>query len=286
VLFALAVASILMLALGAAVQGAFQTWGVARERNEVARQARFAMDRMVASVRGASLQMLPLAENPSTAYSESVRDVLAVSLGSTLDRDGDGFADADNDRDGRVDEDFDRDSANDGQPGIPGVDDDGDGVADEGAAEDDDEDGTANEDPINGLDDDGDGAIDEDPARDANADGQPGVAGFDDDGDGSTDEGSLDDDDEDGLTEEDWLDPIVYFLNGTGLIGRMPDLNPADGLDFTESVIAEGVTQFRAERIARSPSARAVLVDLTLELAGTQGETVSLNARVRVGGNP
>jgi hypothetical protein len=218
--------------------------------------------------------------------------VLAVALDPGLDRNLDGIADADNDGDGRSDEDSADDLTDDAANGIVGIDDDGDGAVDEGGTgpsgsyTDDDEDGSFDEDPVNGVDDDGDGSVDEDPPGDRNGDGAPGVAGVDDDADGSTDEGASSDDDEGGWNNEDGLEPVVFFLNGTTLVERLPNLDPADGLDFTERPIAENVSAFQAERLAPGPNDRAVLVELTLQLAAASGETVDLTTRVRVGGGP
>jgi hypothetical protein len=119
---------------------------------------------------------------------------------------------------------------------------------------------------------------------DANGDGFPGIATVDDDGDGAVDEGHLQDDDEDGTSNEDSIDPVVYFLRGTTLVERLPNLDPADGLDFSERPIAENVSDFRIERLAPGANDRAVLVELTLEFATASGETVDVTTRVRVGG--
>ena len=287
VLLAVAVAGLLMAALGGLVSQALQARAVVSTKNDLLQQAEFAMERMVSAVRGTTRLLLPLAENPGTAWSESARDpgVLAVTLGPTIDRDHDGFADADNDGDGRLDEDPGNDLTSDYAAGIVGVDDDGDGQVDEGNVEDDDEDGSIDEDPVDGIDNDGDGSVDEDPSKDIENDGAPGVIGVDDDGDGSIDEGGTpnkDDDDEDGAKEEDWLDSAVYFLSGTDLLERMPNLNPADGTDYAERPIAQNVSRFRVERV---PGARAVLVDITLEVTDpASGEAMSLHTRVRVGG--
>ena len=111
----------------------------------------------------------------------------------------------------------------------------------------------------------------------------------DDDGDGQVDEGNSADDDEDGIVDEDWLDAVVFYMQGGTLVERHPV--PWDetangfisGRDFIESVIAENVTRFRVERPVAS-SAGQQLVDLTLELTGPTGSVVSLTSRVRVGG--
>jgi type II secretory pathway pseudopilin PulG len=284
-LLALAIGALLVAGLAGVVEQSLAAWDATRERNDLTQQARFAMERMAAAVSASPTLLLPLAENPATPQSESLRDLLATGLDPTLDRDADGVADADNDADGLVNEDAGADT-NRAAPGIIGIDDDNDGAADEGLGDDDDEDGAVNEDPVDGLDNDGDGAIDEDPNADAQGDGAPGIAGFDDDGDGFTDEGNNPDDDEDGSNNEDWIDPVVYFLSGTTLMERLPDLNPADGTDYTERPIAENVSQLRVERLATGPNDRAVLVDLTLALTAPSGESVTLHTRVRVGGAP
>ena len=116
-LVVLVAGSLLLAGLGGVVGQSLRTWSVVSERKDLTQQARFAMHRMVTAANGTSRLLLPLPENPATGYSESVRDVLAVTLAPDLDRDRDGFADADNDRDGIVDEDFDNDNTNDGAPG-------------------------------------------------------------------------------------------------------------------------------------------------------------------------
>ncbi len=284
VLVVLLVSGLLIAGLSGVVGQALRAWSVVDARVELTREGRFALGRIVAAVNATTKLILPRPEDPVTGYSESVRDVLAVALDPTLDRDGDGFADADNDRDGVVDEDLDDDNTNDGRSGIFGIDDDNDGLIDEHNFRDDDEDGLNNEDRANGLDDDGDGAVDEDLDGDTNGDLDPGVSGVDDDGDGFTDEGGFEDDDEDGSTNEDWLDPVVYFLNGTALIERIPNLDPVDGTDFRESVLAENVSRFQVERIAPAPNDRALILMVTRELSGSEGEVVSLSSRIRVGG--
>ncbi len=282
-LFAMAIAALLIAALGAVVGPTLNAWEVAQRDNQLTREARFAVDRMTAAVRGTTHLLVPRADDPNTAYSESLRDVLALALDPTLDRDGNGFADADNDQDGRVNEDWTPDNNNDNQPGIAGIDDDGDGVIDEGSQDDNDEDGTLLEDPLDGLDNDGDAAIDEDVGQDMNGDTQPGVAGVDDDGDALTDEGDFRDDDEDDDVDEDWLDSVAYFLNGTTLMERLPDVGATSGTDFTTSAIAENVNLFEVERLLPAAGQRAVLVRIRLELTTPEGDSVLLESRTRVG---
>jgi prepilin-type N-terminal cleavage/methylation domain-containing protein len=299
-LISLALAALLLTAMTGLVNNALEIRADTGTRNDTMRDGRFAMQRMVTAVLGTDRLLLPLADNPNTNWREHVREqtvpasapegdstlataVLAVTLDPTLDINADGFADGDNDKDGRVDDDPGRDLTNDGAPGIIGIDDDGDGATDEADFTDDDEDQLANEDAEDGVDNDGDGLIGEDPGTDISGDGAPGLIGVDDDGDGSIDEGNNDDDDEDGNRNEDWLDPVVFYLSGANLVERLPDLNPVDGTDFTEYTIAENVSRFRVERIPDA-GRRAVLVDITLEITNPGAEVVSLNTRVRVGG--
>ena len=309
VVAALTIAAILMAALTGVLVQAFRAQAYASQSNDASRQARFAMERMSWAVRGTRQLLLPQRDKPATTWREHVREqtvpasapeagsvlataVLAVTLPLDVDQDGNGIPDADNDGDRRIDEDPADDANGDAAAGVRGIDDGGDGFVDGGGSGDDDEFlFSAGEDPINGIDNDGDGNVDEDPPADANADDQPGLAGVDDDGDGQVDEGAADDDDEDGTASEDWWDTLVFFLNGSTLIERMPVPWDADasgsitGRDYVESPLAEGVTRFRVERVPLSGE-RAELVDIVLEIKGGEGEVVSLHTRVRVGGAP
>jgi prepilin-type N-terminal cleavage/methylation domain-containing protein len=301
-LIAVAIAGILLAAISGFVNTALNAGQSTHSQNDTLQQARFAMQLMNRAVSKSRQLRIPLGENSTTAWSESIRNVLAVSLDPTLDRNKDGWADANNDKDfldvnkngardagepERIDEDFDLDSNSDGMPGIINIDDDGDGTVDEGnsalARHDDDEDGQADEDVINGLDDDSDGAIDEDPFSDMNNDGKAGVSGVDDDLDGTVDEGDQNDDDEDGSVIEDWADEQVFFLSGTTLMERLPNINGADGTAYMEYAIAENASQFRVERVVGA-NGSTVLVDITLTLSPPVGDPVSLNTRVAVGG--
>jgi|GEM_PF-676913 len=311
VLVTVAIGALFAVALGGLINGALESSGEARARDALAREARFAMQRMVRAAQADGVRLLlPLADNPATTWHENLREetvpasppetgslkasaVLAVTLDPSADLDANGIPDADNDGDGRIDEDPPGDQTNDGAPGIYLIDDDGDGVVDENPAvtNDDDEDGVADEDPADGLDDDGDGGVDEDPGADLNGDGAPGILGVDDDQDGSVDEAALGDDDEDGVSDEDWIDPVVFHLSGGTLIQRTPvpwdedGSGTIDGRDFVTSLLADQVTRLRVERVAGT-NLRAPLIDLTLELTDAQGRSVSLHTRVRVGGGP
>ena len=191
-----------------------------------------------------------------------------------------------------MDEDLPGDNNKDGAPGIIGIDDNGDGTTDVSSAptvpaEDDDEDNLENEDYLDSLDNDSDGSLGEDYPHDMNHDNKPGVASVDDDLDGTVDEGHLADDDEDGSNNEDWFDPVVFFLSGTTLMERYPvtwdennDTN-IDGLDFVENPLADNVSEFRVERLARGKK-KSTLVDITLTL-GSGGDSFTLHTRTRAG---
>ncbi len=309
-LIAVSIAGLIMLALMGVVNTATESGDTVKQRNDLVQQVRFALNRMVDMTGRSPRLLLPLKDKTWTNWPENIREqtipasppvgdssfaraVLAVTLPHDIDLDQDGIPDADDDGDGLFDEDLPNDSHYDYSPGIVGIDDDGDGNIDEGDSYSDDESTTLNDDPINGVDDDGDNNVDEDPASDINDDGCPGICGVDDDGDGDIDEGSADDDDEDGDSFDDPYNPVVYYLNGSNLVERLParwdtdgqneGLNPFDGRDFIESTIADNVTRFRVERVDHH-NVRD-LIDLTLELTDpVSGETVSLQTMVRVGG--
>lgn len=310
-LMALILTSILIAGLNGVMGQAMDTHDAVRDRNDLTRQARFAMGQMVRAASRSPRLLLPFNDNPNTTWPENDREetvpasapppgsskataVLAVTQDPAVDLDGDGTPDVDNDGDGKFDEDPDGDVNYDFSPGIVLIDDDGDGNVDETSVGywDDDEEGSAwDEDPVNGIDDDGDGMVDEDPFKDMNGDNCTGVCGVDDDADNQVDEGFFDyDDDEDGQSDEDWYDTVVFYLDNGTLMQRTPV--PWDesgggfitGLDFIVEPIAENVTRFRVERLPQNGD-RLMLVELTLELTNPlSSETVSLNTRVRIGG--
>ena len=308
-LIALGLATILFAGLNGVVGQALDIHDTVRNKNDLTRQARFAMQRMEQAVSNTRLLLLPLNDRPASNWLENVREetvppttptddsskytaVLAITLPLYSDLDGDGFPDADDDRDGRVDEDLPGDIHYDVGTGIYLIDDDGDGSVDEGSTNNDDDESSsvADEDPIDGIDNEGDNNVDEDPSSDNNGDSCPGVCGVDDDGDGAIDEGGTSDDDEDGQSDEDWYNPLVFYLDNGTLMERTPvpwDESGVDGVsgrDFIVEPIAGNVTRFRVERVPQNGD-RSVIVDLTLELTDpVTTETVSLNTRVRVGG--
>lgn len=308
-LIAIVLASLLLAATNGIVSNALGTDELVDERNRLMRDARFAMQRMTGATSRSRNLLLPLADNPGTNWPEHIREqtvpaspplgsstlataVLAVTLPDHIDLDADGVPDADDDQDGFIDEDLPNDSHHDFLPGIMLIDDDGDGSVDEtGIWADDDEEGGINEDPVDGIDNDGDGSVDEDAPTDMNGDGCPGVCGVDDDSGGAIDNGSNDDDDEQGGGFEDPYDPVVFYLEDNRLMERMPvpwnedgislPDGPVDGRDWVATAIADDVTRFRVERLGTSSKP---MIDLLLELTGPSGQTVSLQARVRIGG--
>ena len=311
-LVAVVLATLLIAGLGDMVGLAVKTQQVVGEKNSLTRQADFAMEQMVRAASHTRRLMLPMPDKTSTTtLLENIREqtnpasppppgssqasaVLAVTLPAYFDLDGDGVADADNDADGLFDEDLPADTTYDAKPGIIGIDDDGNGIMDHPLSPVDDDDESSNfaenEDNINGIDDDGDGISDEDPAADNNDDGCAGVCGVDDDADGAVDEGTRNDDDEDGASDEDWYDPLVFYLDNGTLMQRTPvpwdedGSSGVSGLDYIVEPLAENVSRFRVERLPPIGN-RPLLLDLTLELTSpTTGESVSLHSRIRVGG--
>lgn len=305
---AVVIASLIVLSIGGVMETSLSARAAVEQRSQLLDQATFAMERMARAVSQSRQLLVPMADKTSTAFREHVREetvpasppesgstkataVLALSLPAYSDLDLDGWSDADNDRDGRIDEDPSGDIGNDSEPGVYLVDDNGNGFVDDGifASRDDDEwFSFSDEDPVNGLDDDGDGSIDEDPPADQNNDNCPGICGVDDDGDGSVDEGNDADDDEDGADNEDWIDSLVFYLDGGTLKERTPvpwDESGGGGIngqDFVTSDLTEIVTLLRFERV---PTATDMpLVDITLTLTDANGETITLNRRVRVAG--
>jgi prepilin-type N-terminal cleavage/methylation domain-containing protein len=220
-----------------------------------------AMERMTDGVRRSTFLLIPNAHSPT-------RDILAFS----------GYVNEDNDfyfgdpLFPRIDEDTGAEMSRDDEPGIIGVDDDGDGLVDEHVVEhgDDDEDGANEEDPTNGYDDDGDGNVDEDALHDSNDDNASGIAGMDDNGDGQVDNGNTAiDDDEDGLKNEDSLDPVVYaFDNATNTL-KVSYIRAGQTIILSDQVTAFQVNYEAPEKI---------LIGLTL--TGDDGESITFTEYV------
>jgi type II secretory pathway pseudopilin PulG len=297
-LISIVIGSVVVLALMSTISTTMNIDTELENERSMFADGQFAMKRIEGYLSGSKVLILPLAENSATAYSESVRDVLAFAMPHALDSDLDGWSDANNDKDfvdyngnsvrdagepELIDEDMGDDMNNDSKPGILGIDDDNDGNIDEDSNDDDDEDeglgGLRNEEKGNNYDNDWDGAFDEDNSGDQHKDGQAGLKGFDDDGDGSVDEGNAFDDDEDGFEDEDWLDSIVYFVSGTDLIERMPDPQAISGTEYTESVIASNVSSLLVERIFLSGQ-HTVNVKITLVLVDSSGQSVTFESTI------
>ncbi|MBI5446003.1 MAG: prepilin-type N-terminal cleavage/methylation domain-containing protein [Deltaproteobacteria bacterium] len=255
VLLALAVAALVLAALGGLVGRTLALSRDVEERNRLQEEARFALERVSATLRYSRQVLAPTLTNPTSA-------VLVAALDPTLDRDGDGVADADNDGDGKLNEDPGSDLNGDGGAGVAGVDDDGDGAGDDGAAGDDDEDGRLDEDGPAKGDEDNDGKKDDDP--------KGGV-----------------DDDKDGRPDEDWLDTVAFHVAGTSLRERVPagrDVNGdgiVDGRDYVEQTIAEGVSRFEVRLVKED---RATQFEVQITLTGAGGTSVSVRRRLRLGG--
>ncbi|MEM6639654.1 MAG: prepilin-type N-terminal cleavage/methylation domain-containing protein [Pseudomonadota bacterium] len=305
-LVSLAIAAILITSLVPLISTIQRSADTIDAELRLQREVLFALNRMTDAVRRTTRVMVPQVEIPTTSHIESIREesvppgfgpqdaLLVVALPFDLDANGDGVPDADNDRDGLINEDSGADLTNDGRAGVAFFDDDGNGVADgvpPGAAQvpDDDEEGSPlDEDPINGRDDDGDGMIDEDPGADMNGDGAPGVLGVDDDGDGFIDEGDVNDDDEDGRVDEDWVDPLMFYLVDDDLIERRQALTDVNGdgvisgLDFIGRPILRNVTYLGFRRTV-SPEGISLI---TVTVESRRGEAVvrmSSTVRAEVG---
>lgn len=141
-LVAAAIGALLMLTLAGTLDGVRQTDTQLAGRALLQRDARLALARMAGMVEGSRRLLVPLETTTATG------GVLAVALPPGLDRNSDGFADADNDHNGIPDDDLPADATRDGAAGIKGIDDDGDGSIDNGSSTDNDEDGTLGDAPV------------------------------------------------------------------------------------------------------------------------------------------
>lgn len=255
-LLALAILGILAGAGTGLLSASVQVQGEEGARAALYQQGLQAMENITSAIRISTCVLVPNSHAP-------VRTILAFS--GTVNDDGDFyFGDP---LFPRIDEDMQQDMGFDGKPGISGMDDDGDGLVDEGLVNDDDEDGVADEDPLDGIDNDGDGLIDEDVDLDTNSDGKPGIAGTDDDGDGAVDEGAFADDDEDQAQNEDPLNPVIYSVPG-----GTSSLQVSTG--GQTSVAADHVSFFQATWEAPE----RILVELTL--TGGDGKSLSFSEYV------
>ncbi len=252
-LVAIMIMGMIAAAITAFLSSAIQAQTSGSKKSALYREGLLAMERMTDGVRRCTRLSIPNAHTPT-------RNILAIS----------GYLNEDNDfyfNDPlfpRIDEDFGWDANSDGQDGILGVDDDGDGRTDESFwSGDDDESGFPGEDRLNGIDDDGDGNIDEDCGDDMNWDWSPGVAGIDDDGDGQVDEGDRQDDDEDGQINEDPLGEVIYWIPG-GTTLREDHHVTGEVRELSQHVTFFQVTYEAPERIR-----------IELTLTGDEGENIS-----------
>ena len=259
-LVAIAIFGLIAAAAGSLLSATLDSHNYGNARYGLYREGLMIMERMTGEVRRCTFLLIPNAHN-------TTRDILAMS--GIYNDDGDNYF---NDSlFPRIDEDPGFDVNGDLAVGINNIDDDGDGVVDEGGTGDDDEDGSFEEDPLDGLDNDGDGLVDEDLDNDASGDAEAGIQDMDDDGDGSVDEGHVKDDDEDGSFEEDPLNPIVYTFNsGTNTLTKsIPHIGQA--VDLSTRVSAFQTTHEAPDRVL-----------ITLTLTGEDGEIVTFSERVYI----
>ena len=258
-LMAIMILGMIAVAITTFLSSAIQAQASGNKKSALYREGLLAMERMTNGVRRCTFLLIPNANTPS-------RDILAFS-GFINDDDDYYFDDP---LFPRIDEDLDSDMVDDGNDGIMGIDDDGDGLVDEGFwGTDDDEGGFADEDPVDGIDNDGDGNIDEDCWWDINADGEPGIAGMDDDGDGQVDEGHQGDDDEDGSLTEVGLVPVLYTYNsGTDTLTKSVPYT-GESVDLSTHVTQFQVTYEAPERLR-----------IELTLTGDEGESITFTEYV------
>lgn len=237
-------------------------------RSNIYQEGMVLMERLTSGVRNTTYLLIPNSK-------ATVRNILAIS--SLVNEDNDYYF---NDPlFPRVDEDpSDELDSSTGAiaPGIKGVDDDGDGLVDEGNAKDDDEDFSIKEDYLDGIDNDGDGTVDEDTREDSNADGASGIKGMDDDGDGIVDEGLSGDDDEDGLVSEDYVNPLVYlYIPATRELQEIAaDMNSGILPPAVTTTLSTRVTLFRITYV----NPQRILIELTL--TGDDGKSIAFSEYV------
>lgn len=253
-LVAIMILGLISVGVTSFLSAAIQAQASGNKKSALYREGLLAMERMTDGARRCTFLLIPNSHTPT-------RDILAFS--GRINDDNDYYFD--DPLFPRIDEDLGFDMDEDGNDGIVGIDDDGDGLIDEGFWNtDDDEGGFPDEDPLDGIDNDGDGNVDEDIGGDHNNDGLPGIAGIDDDGDGQVDEGSVWDDDEDGTFTETGLFPVLYrFDNGAHTLREsIPKLGQT--VDLSTHVSAFRVTYEAPERIR-----------IELTLTGDEGESIT-----------
>lgn len=256
-LIAVSLVGMLTAAAALMLDSSLKAHTYATESSNLTREGTLAMERMTSGVRNSTYLLIPNAHKVT-------REILAFSGMINDDNDfyfGDPLFP-------RIDEDPKKQMVDNSTSGLENIDDDGDGLVDEGDKNDDDEDGLIDEDPLDGLDNDGDGNIDEDLGSDANSDGNPGISGIDDDGDGQIDEGSMNDNDEDNGTTEDGLNPVIYTYDAGAntLTESFPETGEA--IVLSDQVI--GFSTFYEP----PDGTHAPRITISLTLAGRDGEPV------------
>lgn len=267
-LIATAIMAMLATAVTTLVSACMQAQQHSTDTTQLYREGLLLMETMVSRVRTTTHVQVPNSHDPT-------RPMLIVSDNMNEDNDfyfGDPLFP-------RVDEDLGTAMLGWGY-GIYGVDDDGDGGADNGANRpDDDEDGQLNEDPLNGIDDDADGTVDEDYGADIQSDSAPGVAGMDDDGDGAVDEpdGGDNDDDEDGRVDEEDITTVMYTFDAAK--GTLTEIHP-DPFSGTYSprssqVLARNIKAFEVTYVEPG------LITITMAIENESKEKVIFEETVR-----
>ena len=270
-LLSLSLAAVIMLGVSAVANTSVTAGRYSAGRIALDTELQQALLRMRESVARTRKLMIPSPDNPATAQDESLRSVLAVTLDPLLDRDLDGWSDANNDTDfedldgdtaqddgepQRIDEDTGNDMNADGSSGIAGIDDDGDGSIDEDNKKDDDEDGSNDEDYLN-TDTDDDLAVGEDLGKKA-------VDGGDEDDDG------------DGATDEVWIDVVVFYVDSDrNLRQHLPAIDAGSGIDSSaDMILLSRVSELSVQRHYRRGGLRP-WVTISLTVVDEEGNSLS-----------
>ena len=236
-------------------------------RSRLYHEGLLAMERMTTNARNTTYVQIPNNHSPT-------RNMLAVANMVNEDNDfyfGDPLFP-------RVDEDYAESFMWTGW-GIEGLDDDGDGIIDEGFWRDDDEDGVYDEEILDGQDNDGDGNIDEDLGVDSTQDGATGIQGMDDDGDGGIDESfppnPLADGDEDGSKDEEYVTFFLYTHDSATNTLReiVPSHDNGVYIPVYTKILSTHVTGFTTTYYPPDATNHP-RISISLTLTGDDGESV------------
>jgi type II secretory pathway pseudopilin PulG len=230
-IISLTIMSFIAVAAAALLSVSLKAQAYAVNRSGLYTDGALVMQQITGNIRNSTIVFVPNGR-------QSTRTILATS--GTVNNDNDYYFAAP--LFPRIDEDVANDNTADGHSGVKGIDDNGNGLIDDGSTSDNDEDLVNFEDPLDGVDNDGDGSIDEDVPGDMNGDGASGIKGMDDNGDGPVDNSiNLKDDDEDGQFDEDPYNPLIYTYDSASnsLKLQLPG-------STTPSTVLSGVTQFSA----------------------------------------